>query len=150
MRKFDTGATRDDDADKLDYEGFLSPEVLRCFAEYMHMNRRLADGTMRASDNWQKGIPREAYMKSAWRHFWEWWASHRYGDRVARQRAVCALLFNVMGYLHEDLREEAINETAGAEPLFRAGSDIMRGETVSLSADGETVYRTGVADDSAE
>lgn len=108
MRQFDTGATRDTDENKLDYEGFLSPLVLEAFARYMHENRVQADGGLRASDNWQKGIPREAYMKSGWRHFMEWWHSHRAADVVARREALCALLFNVMGYLYEDLREESM------------------------------------------
>lgn len=34
MRKFDTGATRNDDSNNLDFEGFLSPLALQAFAEY--------------------------------------------------------------------------------------------------------------------
>ena len=105
MRKFESGATRDADEDKWDYEGFLSPPVLARYAEYMHNNRVQADGNVRASDNWQKGIPQDAYMKSAWRHFMEWWWCHRievHGPMA--EEALCALLFNVMGYLHEELK----------------------------------------------
>lgn len=104
-RTFDTGATRDTDAGKLDYEGFLSPRVLRRFAEYMHENRVMSDGSLRDSDNWQKGIPLDAYMKSAFRHFFEWWEGHREGD--VNPDALCALLFNVQGYLHEMLKDDA-------------------------------------------
>jgi hypothetical protein len=100
MRNFSTGATRDTDENKLDYEGFLSPVVLERYAQYMHKNRLQADGKMRDSDNWQKGIPRDAYMKSMWRHFWEVWSIHRGRDGDI-QEALSALLFNVMGYLHE-------------------------------------------------
>jgi hypothetical protein len=39
-----TGATRNLDEDKLDYEGFLSPYVLRRFAAYMHEHRKTPDG----------------------------------------------------------------------------------------------------------
>jgi len=109
VRTFDTGATRDDDNEKLDYEGFLSPAVLRRFAEYMHEHRRQSDGKMRPSDNWQKGIPLDAYMKSMWRHFVEAWTAHRSGDKN-KEECLCALLFNVMGYLHEHLRRIS-NET---------------------------------------
>src|SRR5687768_4320669 len=35
MREFETGATRNLDNGKLDYEGFLSPLVMERFAEYM-------------------------------------------------------------------------------------------------------------------
>ena len=105
MRTFDTGATRDTDQGKLDYEGFLSPLVLRRFAEYMHKHRLQADGALRASDNWQKGIPMDAYMKSGWRHFMEWWTLHRNPNTVGdMEEALAALLFNVQGYLHELLK----------------------------------------------
>ena len=60
MRNFDTGATRDVDTNKLDFEGFLSPVVLERYAEYMHKNRVQADGNLRDSDNWQKGIPKKS------------------------------------------------------------------------------------------
>lgn len=103
-REFKTGATRDLDADKLDYEGFLSPIVLKRFAEYMHKNRKMSDGSLRASDNWTKGIPKEAYMKSAFRHFMEWWAGHRTGE--VDEEAICALIFNANGYLFELLRSK--------------------------------------------
>lgn len=107
MRTFPTGATRDTDEGKLDYEGFLSPEVLRRFAEFMHENRVQPDGSLRASDNWQRGIPREAYMKSLFRHFMEAWTMHRQGIRKSKEfeDALCAILFNTQGYLREMMRE---------------------------------------------
>jgi hypothetical protein len=103
IRTFETGATRDTEAGKLDYEGFLSPWALSSFAEYMHRHRTQSDGTLRDSDNWQKGIPTDAYMKSAWRHFTDVWQHHRSGakNEMALEEALCALLFNVQGYLHE-------------------------------------------------
>lgn len=107
MRTFDNGATRDDDADKLDYEGFLSPLVIRRFALYMHQHRKQADGQMRASDNWQKGIPKEQYMKSMWRHFMDVWSMQRAVFDFTEKEiedSLCALLFNVMGMLHEELK----------------------------------------------
>lgn len=109
MRQFETGATRDTDEGKLDYEGFISPLVLLRYAEYMHENRVQTDGNLRDSDNWQKGIPQEAYMKSKFRHFMETWMHHRgLGDLagVDLERALCAELFNTMGYLHVVLEEK--------------------------------------------
>ena len=79
MRTFDTGATRDTDVGKFDYDGFLSPLVLVRYAAYMHKHRTQSDGTLRDSANWQKGIPRDQYRKSAWRHFIEWWTLDRGG-----------------------------------------------------------------------
>ena len=62
MRKFETGATRDDDQDKIDYEGFESPEVLHRYGQYMHKHRKQADGKTRDSDNWQNGMPVKDYI----------------------------------------------------------------------------------------
>lgn len=111
VREFDTGATRDTDEHKHDPEGFLSPLVIRRFNEYMHEHRVQTDGSVRSSDNWQKGMPLEAYMKSMWRHFLDVWLAHRGhvvedvdGNEVETEEALCALLFNVQGYLHEVLK----------------------------------------------
>jgi hypothetical protein len=103
VRVFASGATRDTDENKLDFEGFFSPLVMEEFAKYMHGKRKMADGSMRDSDNWQKGIPLDAYMKSMWRHFFAVWKSHRAGTATAEED-LKALLFNVQGYLHETLK----------------------------------------------
>lgn len=110
MRTFNTGATRDTEEGKYDYEGFLSPIVLQRYAEYMHKHRKQADGKLRDSDNWQKGIPKNAYIKSAWRHFLDWWMEHRnLPSREGIEDALCALMFNTMGYLYELLKEKKEN-----------------------------------------
>ena len=110
MRTFETGATRDSDEGKLDYEGFLSPLVLQRYAEYMHKHRKQSDGSMRDSDNWQKGMPLNVYIKSAWRHFHDWWMEHRgLPSREGLEEALCALMFNTMGYLHQVLIAKKAN-----------------------------------------
>lgn len=109
MRYFDTGATRDTDEGKLDFEGFISPRVLYRFAQYMHHHRHQADGKLRASDNWQKGIPQEAYMKSLTRHFMELWLCWREGVGDTINDTLCAILFNVQGLLHERLGATGID-----------------------------------------
>lgn len=109
LRVFPTGASRNDDIDKHDPEGFWSPLVIQCYNEYIHGKRRLKDGTIRESDNWQRGMPKSAYAKSLWRHFLDFWLHHRgYAcrARASLKVALCAILFNTMGYLHEVLREE--------------------------------------------
>lgn len=107
MRKFKTGATRDTDIGKYDFEGFYNPLVIKRFGQYMDKHRKQADGRLRDSDNWQKGIPKDAYIKSAWRHFMDWWMEHRgYKSREGIEDALCALLFNVQGYLYEILKEQ--------------------------------------------
>lgn len=120
IRAFGTGATRDTAEGKLDFEGFLSPVVLLQYAKYMNMNRLQSDGTLRDSDNWQKGIPREVYMKSMWRHFFEVWHTWRtevgYGFYRAMMSALCGLLFNVMGMMHELLKEYPMVDFDGEQP----------------------------------
>lgn len=114
LRTFASGATRNLDTNKLDYEGFLSPLVIEAFGKYMHSHRLQKDGTLRDSDNWQKGIDFDVYMKSGWRHFFDWWKLHRGlvatspedGHQIDKVEALCALLFNVQGYLHELLKEK--------------------------------------------
>lgn len=111
MREFESGATRDTTEGKYDLEGFLSPLVLNRYAEYMNKHRTQADGKLRDSDNWQKGIPLAAYIKSAYRHFFDWWANHRGVKSVVKEdieESLCALLFNTMGYLHEHLKSKVV------------------------------------------
>jgi len=111
-RIFETGATRGSDSDKLDYEGFISPVVWECFAEYMH-RYRLKDiplgQEVRSSDNWQKGIPQEQYMKSLIRHVMQAWIDWRNGK--VELDVFNAILFNAQGMLFEELKKRGLNAT---------------------------------------
>jgi hypothetical protein len=115
MRKFETGATRNTDTGKNDYEGFYSPLVVEAFGNYMTKHRVQADGKLRDSDNWQKGIPKDAYIKSTWRHFLDLWFMHRgykrYDDitkeELTFEGVLCAILFNIQGYLFEILKSKS-------------------------------------------
>ncbi len=115
IRTFDTGANRDTDEGKLDYEAFLSPLVLERYAQYLHEHRTLPDGTIRDGDNWQKGMPLAEYMKSGWRHFKDWWTIHR-GWRPGTTRdkrledAICGVIFNASGYLHTHLATSVLKD----------------------------------------
>lgn len=112
IRTFETGATRDTDTNKPDYEGFLSPLALEEFGLYMSQHRIQSDGSVRDSDNWQKGIPLDAYMKSLLRHVLDLWKMHRGypvydatdNRRLHPEEACCAIWFNVQGYLHEVIK----------------------------------------------
>jgi len=113
IRQFETGATRDTDVGKLDYEGFLSPLVLKRYAQYLNKHRVQSDGNLRDSDNWQKGIPVAEYMKSKARHFFSTWLIYRdfpafdeKGNQIDLEESLCAELFNTMGYLFEILKEK--------------------------------------------
>jgi len=110
IRKFDSGATRDTDTGKLDYEGFYSPLVMERFGQYMNKHREQSDGNLRDSDNWQRGIPLNAYMKSGYRHFFDWWKQHRgYKGQDTLEDSLCALIFNAQGYLFEILKKKEQN-----------------------------------------
>lgn len=108
VREFASGATRNVDTSQPDYEAFLSPLVIQRYGEFMHQNRFRPNGELRDGDDWQKGIPMDSYMKSGWRHFFAWWRYYRNGGGQARvlEDAICALLFNAMGYLHEFLKNK--------------------------------------------
>lgn len=140
IRVFDTGANRDKDDGKLDFEGFMSPAVIEAYASYMNFNRRLNDGSTRNSDNWQKGIPLEAYIKSGWRHFFDWWKFHRGAAlKGSLVFALCGVIFNAMGYLHEYLKANPgiledslkLEEEARTERLAK-----LRGSTAAQAASG--------------
>ena len=109
MRTFDSGATRDIDTGKFDYEGFLSPLVLERYAAYMHRHRKQKDGTMRDSDNWQKLFGEDHYnvcAKSLWRHFFSFWKAHRgYHTDEDIEDSAMAVLFNVSAYMHKRLSD---------------------------------------------
>ena len=116
MRVFDSGATRDSDDDKLDFEGFFSPVVLLRYGEYMHQHRLQSDGSLRASDNWQRGVPRAQYLKSLLRHTLDLWLLHRgHPARDTLENTLCAIIFNAMGYLHETLLASDASERACAD-----------------------------------
>ena len=117
IRTFASGATRNLDHNKLDYEGFNCPAAQRAFAEYMHTHRKQADGTMRAGDNWQKSIPVVEYMKSMTRHVQDLRLLHRgwtvtrpedehtmTGTTDEKVELLCAIWFNVQGMIHELLK----------------------------------------------
>lgn len=112
MRQFKSNggkvATRDDDTNKLDFEGFISPQVLNRYAEYMNKHRKTELG-IRDSDNWQSlfGINhQDVCMKSAYRHFQDWHLFHRgLKGRDDLEEAICGLIFNANAYLFKVLND---------------------------------------------
>lgn len=124
VRKFDTGATRDADTNKLKIEGFIDPLVDQRFSEYMHSHRKQSDGSLRAADNWQKGIPLEAYGDSLVRHMLDFRLHFDgYPDRAVDQdleSVLCAILFNTRGYLFELIKKRRADASAS---LRRCSND---------------------------
>jgi len=118
MRTFGSGATRDTATDKPEFGGFLSPMVLRAFGEYMHKNRKQADGSLRASDNWKKGIPRRVYIESLLRHVVDVWGYITGDDSrdITYDEvldALLAVIFNAQGLA----REIIIGRDTGSPPV---------------------------------
>jgi len=111
-REFESGAIRDNNTDKLDYDEATHPLVEMSFGEFMHGHTYLRDGTRRPADNWQKGIPRKEYMKSMKRHMMDAWALHHDivvkdrtdGHLVTLEEALNAMKFNINGYILELLK----------------------------------------------
>lgn len=114
MKTYESGATRDGAAGKPDYRGYLAPEVIRRFGEYMLKHQVQADGQTRASNNWQKGMPLDDYMSSMLRHLVDVWSAHEAGQ--VNEEALCALMFNVNGYLFETIMGE---KPAGGPSRYR-------------------------------
>jgi hypothetical protein len=121
IRTFEAGSTRDTAQGKLDYVGALSPIVLRRFAQYMHENDLMPDGTIRSVSDWKRGQPQEVYHKSKARHFMASWlieegytVTDNHGP-VDEEHALCGELFNVMGKLHEVVAARLAKEAEGEE-----------------------------------
>ena len=107
MRTFKSGAIRDTEEGKYNYEKALSPLVIERFGQYMYKCGKMADGTFRPEDNWQKEFPLNSFIESGWRHFLDWWKEHRgHKSKDGIEIALCALIFNSMGYLHEILKKK--------------------------------------------
>jgi len=110
-RTFGEGtANRNPEEGKLDYEGFFNPLVLEAYAQYMHKNRFLEDGSMRDSDNWQKLFGENhisVCTKSLLRHTMEVWKYNRgHGTDAGIQDALGGVLFNAMAIWLKVLKEQ--------------------------------------------
>lgn len=105
VRKFDTGATRNDDTGALEPWGFSSALVEKTFSEYMNQHRIQGDGELRPSDNWRRGIPVDAYWHSLSRHILDFRLLYEGFGQEARTQdmidALCGILFNTQGLIYE-------------------------------------------------
>ena len=127
IRKFETGATRDLDDTKNHYEGYLSPLVIVAFGNYMTRHRKQADGSLRAPDNWQRGIPLESYVDSMLRHAVAVWLHHRgYGSTAneSLDDALAGVFFNTQGFWHETLKSRLAQTPPTPAEMCCLGDDI--------------------------
>ena len=117
-RTFESGAIRDTDQGKLDYEGCLNPEVLEVFAQYMLKHSYLPDGSRRSMDNWQKGFPQDQTVKSLLRHVWAVWLSHRRGEEL-KEDDLCGVLFNAQALMLSLIKDTSKTEGLSYEDFAR-------------------------------
>ena len=112
IRIFESGATRDTDAGKLNYIRALSPIVLQYYVNYLGKHRVQSDGNLRDWDNWKNGIDKQTYLEGMDRHKMAVWLLHQgqqacdnHGS-VTLEDSLCGVIFNAMGYLYELLKIE--------------------------------------------
>jgi len=112
VRIFDSGATRDNNEGKLEYARFMSPIVLKRFAEYMNLHRKQTDGNLREPDNWMNlfGDKHEdVCLDSLFRHVMDVWLINKGFQTEAREDiepALCAILFNAQAWLFKVLMDK--------------------------------------------
>ena len=110
IRTFDSGATRDTDQGKLDYEAALSPIVLERYLQYIQKHTILPDGSKRGYDNWQQMFGEKHFnvcIKSAFRHFVDVWKQHRgFKGQDELENSICAAIFNMQAYLFKLLKDK--------------------------------------------
>lgn len=133
IRKFNSGAVRDTSDGKLEYFGFQHPLVEFCFAEYMNKHRKMADGSLRSSNNWWKGFGTDVIIQSLTRHIEDLKLLHagfyvyekRENNKAERvvltkkikklpknyteitfEECLCAIKFNSSAYLLEILKKD--------------------------------------------
>ena len=106
FRTSSSGATRDLNDGKKQYDKFIHPLVIERFADYMQGKRAMPDGSSREGDNWWNGFPREWLIESMGRHYQDT-LLHTKGFHEAttedEETALCGLLFNVQSMLMEVL-----------------------------------------------
>jgi len=129
-RVFDTGAKRSSAEGKVDLEGYLSPIALMEYGKHMLAAEM---GGKRSSDNWQKGMPLEDYMKSMFRHFHTVWLKHRGHQKGDIVTDLMAMWFNVQGYTHEVLKKRN-------EPM--TATEVREREKEAFARFGEAEFDT--------
>ena len=97
LRKFKTGAVRDDDTKKEDYIETISWTAMKRYAQYMTSKKaKYGEG------NFKKGIPIEAYEQSLVRHLQKYLANKYEGGTIEKDEDhLSAILFNTFGIIHE-------------------------------------------------
>lgn len=95
MKKTAKGMYREQKSDKLNYLSYFTPYTMERYAIHMKKAEKV-----HGRANWKKGgYPQEEYLESAMRHLMLLWANDSTEDHAA------AIIFNMLGYMHEDESE---------------------------------------------
>lgn len=109
MRNFNTGATRDTDEGKINYNDILPAIVFEAYGKYMDKHRLQADGKLRDSDNWQQGFGEnhlDVCAKSMYRHLIDVQKElDGYKSRDGINEALGGLMFNTIAYWYWILKD---------------------------------------------
>ncbi len=98
MRKFNTGAVRDNEDGKIDFIETISYTAHARYAKYM-TGKKATYG----EGNFKKGIPIEAYEKSLMRHIDKYFRNKYEGGKdELDQDHLAAMRFNIDGIMHEE------------------------------------------------
>lgn len=96
LTNFKSGAIRDSQEGKPNFYECMSPFAMWRYGEYMEKNAQKY-----GADNWTKGIPIESYMQSLERHLLKLKMELKYGYIKEEGDHASAILFNIMGLIHE-------------------------------------------------
>jgi hypothetical protein len=102
VTKFPTGAIRDDVTGKEDYTETISWTAFKRYAQYMTSKKsRYGVG------NFKKGIPIPSYEQSLVRHLQKYMANKYEGGTIEKDDDhLSAMVFNILGIIHEEEREK--------------------------------------------
>lgn len=130
IRKLESGAVRDTDDGKFEYFGFMHPLNDYSFAKYMHEHRKMADGSLRDSDNWWAGFGLKVCIQSLARHMEDLKMIHagffvyekREGNKAER-----LVYKNKLKVIPKNVKEITIEECCNA---IRFNADAYKLETI--------------------
>lgn len=98
IRNFDTGAIRDTEDNKEDYNETISWTAFKRYAQYMTGKKKKY-----GAGNFKKGIPIESYERSLLRHVQKY-MENKYEDGIVERDEdhIAAIVFNAFGIMHEE------------------------------------------------
>jgi len=100
IRKFSTGAIRDNSKNKEEYVETISWTAFRRYSQYMS-----AKAVVYGKGNFKKGIDIDSYEESLLRHITKYLINkYEGGDLEKDQDHLSAAVFNLFGIMHEEER----------------------------------------------